>query len=105
MIVTLRYSSPEVLYAKLEQLGMKCNPSARAEEQIPQTSTPELVTLVGIVRSVWFTDEQYAMLPSVTSPDFLIDWSEDCEDENGNPLPWPEYTMADGSVCGAGRFA
>ena len=45
------------------------------------------------VRSVILTDEQYALLPSVTSPDFLLDWTEEDEDADGNPLPWPTYTV------------
>ena len=117
MIVTIRYSDHALLLDKLEQLGvpirrstperietgtdMNGNPYSYTipavtyapEEEIAVCSTPQLVTTNGIVRSVILTDEQYALLPGVTSPDFLLDWTEEDIDADENPLPWPTYTV------------
>ena len=63
--------------------------SVPVEEQIARCSTPEQVTHQGNVRTIRLHESEAALIPEITSPDFLCDWRSD---EENAPEDWPSYT-------------
>ncbi len=113
MIVVFRALNLETLVSKLAQLGLPTRPATDedgnptpVEYRIGQCTTPPLHDVRGnLVCCVLLTEEQAALIPDVTAPDFLCDWrsdetetvievTEDGEQEVERLLPWPEYEIA-----------
>lgn len=95
--VVLRYSTHELMLDKLGSLGVPVRRELKAEEQIARCSSPEIITHQGNVRTIRLHESEWAKVPEVTSPYFLIDWDSDTEG-----LEWPSYTHdatdADGNL-------
>lgn len=96
----LRYADLETLFAKLSDIGITVKPVEEGVEWCPvetrigRVCTPELVALNGDrVITIVLAKEEAALLPDVSSPDFLTDWRSDEVDEEGCLLPWPEYQV------------
>ena len=108
-----RFLNFETFIAKLTALGVQTRPSVDengnpvpVEYRIGQCTTPPLHDVRGnLVCCVLLTDEQAALIPEVTAPDFLCDWrsdetetvietTEEGEQEVERLLPWPEYEIA-----------
>ena len=108
-----RFLNFETFVNKLTALGVPTHPAVDedgnnvpVEYRIGQCTTPPLHDVRGnLVCCVLLTDEQAALIPEVTAPDFLCDWrsdetetiievTEDGEQEVERQLPWPEYEIA-----------
>lgn len=117
--VVFRFSDLETFVSKLAELGVDTKPPVsedgttyRIEERVGTCMTPTLATALGALACcVRLTEEQAALIPDVTAPEFLCDWRSDETEEveiDGQiveqPLPWPEYEVnaydAEGTVTG-----
>ena len=109
MIAVFRFLDLETFIGKLAQLGIPTRPAVDEEGNIVP-----LESRVGAVMNahnppdvrghrtatVRLTPEQAALIPDVTSPEFLCDWREDeaeiatvDSEQVEQPLPWPEYEI------------
>lgn len=97
-----RFSDLETFVAKMAEIGVDTRPAVdendnavAIEQRVGKTMTCLLDHLVtgAFAASCHITAEQAALIPDVTSPEFLCDWRSDETDEEGNLLPWPEYEI------------
>lgn len=108
-----RFLNFETFVTNLAALGVPTHPdvdedgnNVPIEYRIAQCTTPPLHDIRGnLVCCVLLTEEQAALIPDVTDPDFLCDWRSDevmdVEEvaEDGSifvheqPLPWPTYEI------------
>ncbi len=103
-----RFAELETFIAKMAALGVATRDAVDAEgtpccieQRIGTCLTPPLTTALGdLVCCVRLSKEQAALIPEVSSPDFLCDWRSDETEEveiDGQTveqdLPWPEYEV------------
>lgn len=106
--VCLRSTNYETLLEKLELLGIEIRRELPVEYHIGRCSTPPLETLTGTAVTIWLHDPEYAKLPEITGPDFLVDWTDqdyvEVEVDGAivqEPLPWPDYDVEIDGESGA----
>ncbi|MDY0282330.1 MAG: hypothetical protein RBR35_17425 [Salinivirgaceae bacterium] len=119
-----RFAELETFIAKMAALEVATRDAVDAEgapccieQRVGAVMTPPLTTaLKEQAVCVRLTEEQAALIPNVTSPEFLCDWRSDevmdVEEvaEDGSifvheqPLPWPTYEIptcyVDGQLSG-----
>ena len=103
-----RFAELETFIAKMAALGVATRDAVDAEgtpccieQRVGAVMTPPLTTALGdLVCCVRLSKEQAALIPEVSSPDFLCDWRSDETEEveiDGQTveqaLPWPEYEV------------
>ena len=103
-----RFAELETFIAKMAALGVATRDAVDAEgtpccieQRVGAVMTPPLTTALGdLVCCVRLSKEQAALIPEVSSPDFLCDWRSDETEEveiDGQmveqALPWPEYEV------------
>lgn len=107
--VVLRALDYTTLLDKLELLGLEIRRDEPVEYHIGRCSTPVLNAIQGRVITILLRDSESTILPDITGPDFLVDWTDEDTveveveqvDEEGNittmtvtePLPWPMYDV------------
>lgn len=109
MIAVFRFLDLETFISKLAQLGIPTRPAVD-EEGNPVPLESRVAACMNAhnpadirghrTATIRLTPEQAALIPEVTSPDFLCDWIEgEVEiatvdgEEVEQPLPWPEYEI------------
>ncbi len=108
----LRFSDLETFLGKMSELGIAVRPEGDIESRCGRVMTPPLALADGnLALTIRLEDDEAALIPDITSPDFLCDWrSDEVEEEDvygeivKQPLPWPEYGITvydiDGNPAG-----